>query len=132
MGTQSLGIKILFGLEIVISLRILLFTIPVIISRWMQKVFSAGYIDDWMILVATVVAFFYLVVGFSSMFGHRLWKVFHYMAAFVTVMLTYGFLKLIANTYETPTIFHMLPSVIALGVACIVAMSGRKKAVSGE
>ncbi len=131
MGTQSLGMKVLFGLEIVVSLRILLFTIPVVISRWMQKIFSAGYVDDWMILVSTVIAFFYLVVGVSSMSGHRLWKIFHYMAAIVTAMLTFGFLNLIVSVHEAPTFFHMLPTVMALSIALVIAVSGQEKKARG-
>ena len=66
MDNKFLGLRILWWTEMVVSVRILFFTLPVVISKYGAKEFSPINLDDWFILVVTLAAFLYMAVGMAS------------------------------------------------------------------
>jgi len=88
MDRKSVGLKILFYVEAIIAIRVLLFSIPVMINKYLASSFLLSDLNDCFIAVMTVTALLYLIVGVVSIFGYRYWKTIHYLAAFFTLIIT--------------------------------------------
>jgi hypothetical protein len=86
MKSSAVLQKIIFALEIVISLRILLFTIPVFMST---DVYSTGNMGSQGIIVSTVFAVLYLISGAVSFFKVSLGKILHYVSLIVVGAVTF-------------------------------------------
>ena len=123
MKNLSLKMKILFGIEAIVSARILLFTIPVIISEKASAEPFPYSIEDRLILTLTYISALYLVIGISSFAGHKLWKLFHYLAAGVGLFLTSYLLKSVNELGGEAGIIHYAPVGFILFVTICVALS---------
>ena len=120
MNTRSISLRILWWSEIIISARILFFSIPVLIQKNLERSFSPIKVDDWFVIILTSTALIYLLVGYASITGHRLWKFFHYLAAALIFLLSVGLWNLMISTTLTFEPFYFLPALFAVGIALFI------------
>ncbi|MCA9403684.1 MAG: hypothetical protein KC897_07875 [Candidatus Omnitrophica bacterium] len=110
MSKPSVGATILWWLETIVSIRVLLFTVPVMINRQMTAAQPGAGKEDGFILMITVAAALYLFTGLASILGHKLRQVFHYLAAGVVLIMTAG-LAVKSGGFQAG---YLVPSVIAI------------------
>jgi len=123
MKKQSIGLTVLLWCEIIVSARVLLFTIPVLINKHKMAngVFS---VNDWFIIVVSMAALLYFIVGVASLGGHRFWKFFHYLATALIAILTIGIFKLVASSGASQQSFvFYVPFVVSVIVTFLIGMS---------
>ena len=84
MEGRSVGLKILWWAETILALRVLLFTIPVMINQYSQNNSLLSDPNGLFIVLLTVIAALYCVVGILSILGSRFWKAAHYLAVALT------------------------------------------------
>ena len=66
MNKPSVGATILWWLETIVSIRVLLFTVPVMINRQMTAAQPGAGKEDGFILMITVAAALYLFTGLAA------------------------------------------------------------------
>ena len=109
MVGRSVGLKILFWSETIISVRILLFTIPVMMNKIVAKSFHLSNGNDSFIALLSTTAVFYVFVGIASILGFRYLKAVHYLAAVVTLSLTVGSLNLLDQSSASAGVHYFYP-----------------------
>ncbi len=114
MAQKSLGLMILWWAEVVIGARALLFFIPVLINKCLARSFSPAVMEDRFIAVAALTALLYFVVGIVSLGGNKLWRLFHYLAAALTVLGTVGLYSPLAQTHTPPAWGYFVPVLAAV------------------
>jgi len=127
MNGKSVGLTILWWVEAIISIRVLLFSVPVIINKYLAKSFTLSDLNDRFIAVLTVTALLYAVVGIVSILGFKLWKLIHYLAAILTFVLTVGALTYFDQSPQTVGLNYFAPFVFALILTALAGFLGRKK-----
>jgi len=127
MNGKSVGLIILWWVEVIISIRVLLFSVPVIINKCLEKSFALSDLNDRFIAVLTVTALLYAVVGIVSIFGFKHWKLVHYLAAILTFVLTLGALTYFDQSPQTVGLNYFAPFVFALILTAFAGFLGRKK-----
>ena len=120
MKDRLLVLRILWWCEIVVALRVLLFTVPVIITKQIQDSFSPIFIDDWFVLALTLIAIFYAAVGAVSLLGHKLWRQFHYLVTVLVLLLTAGLFNRMLILNIPVRIFYFLPLIISIGITALL------------
>jgi len=70
--------KILFLGEVIVSARVLMFTLPVIMTQSRGLGLSPVRVDDLFLITMTFSALLYIIVGLSGLLGHKLWELLHY------------------------------------------------------
>jgi hypothetical protein len=120
MNGKSVGLIILWWSEVIISVRVLLFSIPVMISKYSAKSLSLSDPDSLFMAMITVTALVYFAVGIISISGYRFWRAAHYMAAALIILLTAGALYTTAQPpagagahYFLPLLFSVIFTVLA-------------------
>ena len=73
MNKKSLKLVILWWVETIAAARILLFTIPVLSGRFLEKSFSMENTQDGFMVIVTFTALFCFMIGLASIFGHKWW-----------------------------------------------------------
>ncbi len=114
MSKPSVGAIILWWMEAIVSIRVLLFTVPVLINKQMTALPEGFGGGEGFIVMITVAAALYLFTGLASIIGHKLGQVFHYLAAGVVVVMTAG---LVIKSSGAAGGFHagyLVPSIIAI------------------
>ena len=114
MNKASVGATILWWMEAIVSIRVLLFTIPVLINKQMTAASQGSGGSDWFILLLTVAAALFLAVGLLSIFGHKLAQIFHFLAAGVVVAMTIGLVMQSSGSAAGVSAGHFIPSVVAI------------------
>lgn len=114
MAQKSLGLMILWWAEIVVGARALLFFIPVLINKCLARSFSPAVLEDRFIAWAALTALLYFVVGIVSLGGNKLWRLFHYLAAALTLLGTVGLYSLMAQTQGPPAWGYFVPAIAAV------------------
>lgn len=99
MKNRSVGLSLVLWCEVIISARVLLFTVPVLIGRGMSKTFSTDNSVDWFIISVTIIAVLYFCVGITAILRFSVWKLFHYVVAAIVCMLTVGIIN-VANALD--------------------------------
>ena len=127
MDKKSIGLKILFCAEEIIAIRVLLFSIPVMINKYLAGNFLLSDLKDCFIAVLTVVAFLYLIVGIVSIFGYRHWKVVHYVAAVFTLIITGGSLRIMDQPAVSAGLYYFSPILFSVVIAAFAGVLGRTK-----
>ncbi len=128
MGKKSVGFKILCWSEIIISLRVLLFSIPVMINKYSAGSFSLSNLEDQFIGILSLTALLYFIVGVMSLSGNKLWKAAYLLAVVPVVFFTLASVKISGQSLTAENGYFALPllfSVIATVFTGI--LSGRKK-----
>ena len=93
MDKKSVGLKILFWSEVIVSLRILLFSLPVMINKNSAGTFSVDNLDDRFIALLSLTAILYFFVGVLSIVGNKFWKSAHYLAVVLVLLFTLATVK---------------------------------------
>ena len=114
MKSNSLGLQILWWAEVVVGARALLFLAPVMISKWQVRSLSPAALEDWFLWVAMFAAVLYFLIGIVSIFGHKLWRVFHAVAMVIVLLLTFGLWNISGRQQVPLPFFYLLPAVWAL------------------
>ena len=127
MNTKSVGLQILWWSEVIISIRVLLFTLPVAINKWLAKSFLMSNFDDRFMIVITATALVYCIAGIASIAGYRYWKSVHYLAAIFTAVLTLGLLNLAGDTPQAMGLPYFTPVLFAIAVIVFVGVLGAKQ-----
>ena len=125
MKGKSVGLTILLWGEVIIALRVLLFTIPVAINNILAEDFILGDADNRYIILLTLTAVFYFLAGLTSIVGFRFWKFLHVSAAVFTLLCTLGSLN---GQGQAGTGSHYFYPIIFGGIITVIAiMLGREK-----
>jgi len=124
---KSVGLTILWWGEAIISIRVLLFTVPVILSKYLEESFALSDLDDRFIAVMTGTALLYVIVGIVSILGFRHWKTTHYLAVILTFALTVGSLYYFDQPSQTVDLIYFAPVVFAMIFTALAGFLGRKK-----
>lgn len=127
MNEKSVGLTIVWWSETIISLRAMLFSIPVMINKCLEKSFTLSDLNDRFIAVMTATAFMYCIVGIVSILGFRYWKVTHYLAMTATFVLTVGSLYVFDQPQTSVSLNYFAPVIFATVVTALAGFLGRKK-----
>ena len=87
MNSNQIILKILWGIEIVLSVRILLFVTPVLINKISSGSNTVPAGEPFVGLLA-IFSLIYLAIGLLSWWGHRYTQILHYAAFAVLLLLT--------------------------------------------
>ena len=127
MERKSVGLNILWWVEAVISLRVLLFTAPVLANKWMGKSLTVSAVDDQLILVLTITAVYYLVIGAVSIIGFAYWKVLHFLGVVFIFILTVGSFNAAGQELASLGLFYYSPIIFsALVTLCAGVLGGSR------
>lgn len=120
MRSNAVGIQIFWWGEVILSMRVLLFTLPVLLHKWTVGSLSTSDVSDSFILVISLCACLYLFVGLLGVLGNRKWKLFHFIAAFTVFILSACFLyklnaanSLVVTGYFVPSILAVISVILA-------------------
>jgi len=125
MNGRSVGLTILWWSEAIISIRVLLFSIPVMINKYLAKSFALSDLNDRFIVVLTVTALIFLGVGIVSIIGFKNWKALHYLAAVVALLVTVGSLYLMNQPLSTVGTYYFYPILCANLIVLLTVVLGR-------
>ncbi len=114
LRSKSLGLTILWWAEIVVGARTLLFFVPVMINKCLMKSFLPAVIEDRFIAGVSLTALLYFIVGIVSLSGSKLWRLFHYLAAALTVFWTVGLYNVMVHTRTPPAWEYFVPTLVAV------------------
>jgi len=129
MKGKSVGLQILLWSEVIVSARVLLFSIPVIINKCLAQSFSLSSSDDRFIAVMTLTALLYFLVGIVSIAGYRFWKAIHYAAAILIILLTVCSLNMSGQTPAAPGLYYFSPLLFSVIVTVLAGiLRGAKRA----
>lgn len=127
MNGKSVGLKILWWSEMVIALRVLLFTVPVVINKKINGNFSLLDVDDRFIVLITLTAILYFAIAFSSIAGYRFWKVLHYSGSFLVLLGSIGLIKMLGYWPAPVGAHYFIPFYFSIGGATLAGILGRSK-----
>lgn len=98
MQSRSIVIKIFYWVEVILSARILLFTLPVLLNGTTAGTFSFEKPDDWLIITLTVLGIYYLVLGVMAILGRQGIRAGHVIGLILIVGLSAVLWKEVAQT----------------------------------
>ncbi len=117
MDTKKIFLKIIFFLEIILSTRTLLFTIPVFITQATSEQTNSSPIDSRIIIILTGMAVCYLVTGLLSLLKPVLTRILHLSSFVVVLVLSLIFLKQ-GNGQD----YYLLLGAVIFATALILSM----------
>lgn len=127
MGEKSVGLKILCWSEVIISLRILLFSFPVMINKNSAGTFSMSNLDDRFMAILTLTAVLYFIVGILSISGNKLWKAAHYLAVVFIVLATLATVRVTGGPLTSTDSYYALPLLFSVIVTVLTGILGKTK-----
>lgn len=125
MSRKSIGLVIVWWSEVIISLRVLLFTIPVIINKVIGENFELTDKEGSIIVLLTLTAVFYLLSGLASIAGFKFWKWLHLAAVMLTGLLTLNALK---GADRAAGLYFYYPVAFAVVITALAVMLDKGKA----
>ncbi len=129
MQNKSIGANILWWCEVIISARVLLFTLPVLINQKISGNAITG-LEGCYIIVITLSACVYLSVGLSAIFGHKLSSMFHYIAAGLVFLMTIGMMSKSSTADGSMSLIHFIPLIFAIAMTCLAFVFTKKMKVT--
>jgi len=127
MNERSVGLTIVWWGEAIISLRVMLFSIPVMLNKYLAKSFVLLDLNDRFIAVMTATALLYCIVGIVSILGFRSWKVAHYLALIAAFLLTLGSLYAFDQPQASVSLNYFAPFIFATTATTLAGFLGRKR-----
>jgi len=125
MQSRSIIIKILYWLEVIISARILLFTLPVLLNNLTKGHFSFSNPEDFFITTLTVLGVYYFCVGIVAILEKPAVRLLHILGLILIAGLTAVLLRNISVTsdaqFET---YHFIPIFLSILFTLIVLVLG--------
>jgi hypothetical protein len=127
MQPRSIALQILWWTEIIVSLRILLFFLPVLINKYISPQVAPSHIEDWGAVFLTFALLCYLLTGVLSLMGTRLWRLFHLLSVAVVVVMTLGFMQILSKANAPIKIAYFFPLIISVVIAVLVLLQKENK-----
>ncbi|HLF19073.1 MAG TPA: hypothetical protein VI749_09340 [Candidatus Omnitrophota bacterium] len=127
MKSRSIILNVILWVEIIVSARVLMFTLPVLITKYTKGQYYNVTVSDWAILIVTIIAAFYFVTGIAAVLKYKGWKLFHYLGFFLTALLTVGLVKKALSMELAVSWGFFLPLLISASLA-MVAISYERQA----
>lgn len=127
MEKKSVGLTILCWSEMIISLRVLLFSVPVMINKYSAGSMSLSNIEDQFIGILTLTAVLYFVVGLLSVTGNKFWSAAHLLAVVLVLLFTSASFKISGGTLTSKDAYFSLPLLFSVMVTTLAGILGRTK-----
>ena len=127
MGKKSVGFKILCWSEIIISLRVLLFSIPVMINKYSAGSFSLSNLEDQFIGILSLTALLYFIVGVMSLSGNKLWQAAHLLVVVLVVFFTLASVKISGQSLTAENGYFALPLLFSVIATVFTGILNRRK-----
>ncbi len=127
MEKKSVGLTILCWSEIIISLRILLFSIPVMINKHSAGSLSLSNFEDQFIGILSLTAALYFLVGLMSITGNKFWKAAHLLAVVLVLSFTLASVKVSGRAIASENAYFSLPLLFSVIATVLTGILGRKK-----
>ena len=127
MKGKSVGFKILCWSEAVISLRVLLFSLPVMINKNSAGNFSMLNLNDRFMTLLTLTAMLYFFVGVMAIAGNKLWKAAHILAVVFVALATLSTVKATGQPLTSGESYYVLPLLFAVIITVLTGILGRAK-----
>jgi hypothetical protein len=105
---------VLQWVEVVIALRILLFTLPVWISKFTSEGFGGLRIGERFLFLLTIAALCHFLAGLSALLKLKISQLLHFVSLGVVIFLTAGFTKLVSVTGAMFYSSYVLPACVSL------------------
>jgi len=129
MKSRSIVLNIVLWAEIIVAARALMFTLPVLITKYSKGQIYNILLSDWVMFAVTIIAFFYFLTGIASVLQYKGWKVFHYVGLVLTVLLTVALVSKATTLGAAVSFGFFLPLLISAVLAFAVT-SYRPQAAS--
>ena len=123
MQQRSLFLNILLGCEVVVAIRVLIFSGAILADK-MLSAKTAMSLEEWFIVSFSISALFYLVIGILSFGGFRFWRILQYVAILVALVLSGAFLMMVQNSGHAISGAYFVPP--ALGLLLLVCFVAKK------
>lgn len=120
MDQKRIVLTILWLIEALISIRILFFSLPVLINQLTNKNFYFYDVRDFFMVVISCAALLYLVVGVGSLLGHKAWRALHYLSTGLIFILSVGLTKILLLTQTPMGYGYYLPLILSVAVSLFV------------
>ncbi len=127
MEGKSVGFKILCWSEVIISLRVLLFSMPVMINKNSAGSFSLSNLDDRYMAILTLTAILYFIAGVLAIAGNKLWRAAHVLAVVFVALAILATVKVAGQPLTPINAYYVLPLLFAVIVTVFTGILGRKK-----
>lgn len=127
MEKKSVGLIILLWSEIILSLRILLFTVPVMINRYSAGHLSVSNLEDQFIGLMSLTAGLYFFIGILSLAGNKLWKSAHLLAVVLILSFTLASARISGWTLGQQNAHFALPLLFSVIVNVFAGILGKAK-----
>jgi len=127
MNRKSVGLIIFWWSEVIISIRVLLFTMPVIINKLLAENFILADLENRFIILLTLTAIFYFLAGLTSIGGFRFWKFLHFSAAIFTILLTVSSLFVQGQIQAGAGMYYFYPVLFSIGITLLAVILGNSK-----
>lgn len=127
MQKESMGLKIVWWIESIIAIRVLLFTVPVLINKCSAKDLYFDRVSDWFMLIITFVAFLHFLGAIAAFGKHKLWKAFHYLTAVIAIVLSFALVRLIVAKGVLMDPVYFFPVAFSLIIIVLINMFQKVK-----
>jgi len=127
MEGKSVGLRILCWAETIISLRVLLFSVPVMINKNSAGTFSMANLDDRFMAVLSLTAILYCLAGIMAIAGSKLWKAAHIHGVVLVAAATLATVKVAGGPLNSSNAYYILPLLFAVILTVLTAILGRAK-----
>lgn len=127
MEKKSVGLTILFWSEIIISLRVLLFSLPVMINKYSAGTLSLSNIGDQFIIILSLTAVLYFVAGILAVTGNVFWKAAHILAVVLVLGGTLASAKISGQALGAENKYFVLPLLFSVMLTVLTSIMGRAK-----
>ena len=130
MEKKSVGLTILCWGEVIVSLRVLLFSIPVMINKYSAGSLSLSTIEDQFIVLLSLTAVLFFIVGVMSIAGNKLGKALHLLAVVLILLFTLASFKISGQKFGAENAYFSLPLLVSVVVTALTGILGGTKKVA--
>jgi hypothetical protein len=123
MKSKPILLTIIFWCEIIVSARVLVFTIPVLFSSYSQGSLSLVSLEGLSVVMLTLIALYYFMTGLASVMGFRGWRLFHYLGTMLTLALVFSLIKRAVEFGVPMNAGYYIPVVISAALSVFVGMN---------
>lgn len=116
MEKKSISRMILLWVQMIVSARILLFTLPVIISAYAEQQISSVSYPSTLILYLAVIAGAHFLAAIFSILGKKLGTVLQYASSVLTWILTIAWVGTVIASENTPSFVDLIPALLSTGI----------------
>ncbi len=130
MKNQSIGPQILAWAEVIVSVRVLLFTLPVLLDKKMSGAAAAMGANDWFMILLTLSALLFVAIGLMSVLKNKSSAAVHIVAVVLIGVMTAVLMNRLSTTNLITSPAYFLPAGVAV-VMTVLAFILNKKVQSG-